>query len=411
MLKAYKYKIHPTAEQQQQLEMFFGCTRFIYNWGLNIKTSEYKEYGRNVSYVDLAKQLTLLKQQKEYEWLQECAAETLQQSLRCLESAFNGFFRKKAKYPVFKSKHKSRQSCKFLTCVYFDFDEWKVKLPKLGWIKLCKNRTFNQEVCKQGTCTVSKDHCGEYWCVISVETYEPKAAKAKLSMDTAVGIDLGIKDYATLSDGTKYSNPKHENSVRIKLARAQRSLSRKQKGSANREKARLEVARLHRKVANQRTDFLHKLTTDLIRKYDTICLEDLNIAGMEKNHHLARAIQGAAWGEFQRQLEYKAEWYGKNVLYIGRFTPSSKLCHKCGYINNELTLNQREWMCPQCRERLDRDVNAAINIKNVAFDAENLIDAAMNKTACGQAGAETVEGRGYEPCEAVSPRLYPVGVN
>lgn len=372
MLKAYKYKIKPNQHQEELLRKFFGCVRFIYNWGLERKTSAYKENGTKVGYVELARELTSLKKEQEYEWLSECSNESLQQSLRCLDNAFTNFFRKKGKYPKFKSR-KGKNSAKFINSVHFDFENWTVKLPKLGKVKLCENRTFDQSECKQGTCTVSRDHCGTYWCVITVDDLQPKVARTKPLKETAVGIDLGVKDYAILSDGTKFTNPKHLEKAQRKLAWLQRDFARTAKDSKNHEKMRVKVAKCHRAISSQRNDFLHKLSTHLIRNYDTICLEDLNVKGMEQNHHLARAIQGAAWGEFVRQLEYKSEWYGKNVLFIGRFEPSSKLCHKCGHINRNLKLSDREWVCPVCGEHHDRDVNAAINIREIAFDKQNLV--------------------------------------
>lgn len=373
MLKAYKYKIKPNHKQQELLSKFFGCTRYIYNWGLNAKTSAYKENGKAINYLQLAKELTALKQQQDHEWLNECTIEALQQSLRSLDNAFTAFFRKKAKYPRFKSKKHTQDSVKFIKSVHFDFENWTVKLPKLGKVKLCMNRTFDQSTCKQGTCTVSKDHCGTYWCVITVDDLQPKPTKAKLVKDNAVGIDLGIKDYAILSDGTKFTNPKHLEKAQRNLAHLQKVFARKSKGSKNHERMRIKVAKCYRSITNQRSDFLHKLSTHLVRNYDVICLEDLNVKGMEQNHHLARAIQGAAWSEFVRQLEYKSEWYGKNILFIGRFEPSSKLCHKCGHINKELQLKDREWICPVCGEHHDRDINAAMNIKEIAFDKQNLV--------------------------------------
>ena len=371
--KAYKYKIKPNQQQEELLSKFFGCVRYIYNWGLNAKTSAYKENGKVVGYIQLAKELTSLKQHQDHKWLNECTTEALQQSLRCLDNAFTAFFRKKTKYPRFKSKKHTRVSVKFINHVYFDFDNWTVRLPKLGKVKLCKNRTFDQSTCKQGTCTVSKDHCGTYWCVITVDDLQPIPTKAKLVKDNAIGVDLGIKDYAILSDGTKFANPKHLEKAQRNLAHLQKVFARKDKDSKNYERMRIKVANCHRSITNQRNDFLHKLSTHLVSNYDVICLEDLNVKGMEQNHHLARAIQGASWSEFVRQLEYKSEWYGKNILFIGRFEPSSKLCHKCGYINQELQLKDREWICPVCGEHLDRDVNAAINIKEIAFDKQNLV--------------------------------------
>lgn len=373
MLKAYKYKIIPNAQQEELLSKFFGCTRFIYNWGLGMKTSAYKQNGKAIGYMQLAHELTKLKQDKEHQWLNECTTEALQQSLRCLDKAFTSFFRKKANYPRFKSKKRSTDSAKFINCVHFDFESWTVRLPKLGKVRMCKNRTFDQSVCKQGTCTVSRDHCGTYWCVITVDDMQPKPTKTKLDKGNAIGVDLGIKDYAILSDGTKFSNPKHLEKELNKLAHLQKVFARKDKDSKNHERMRIKVAKCHRSITNKRNDFLHKLSTHLVSNYDTICLENLNVKGMEQNHHLARAIQGASWSEFVRQLEYKSVFYGKNVLFIGRFEPSSKLCHKCGYINQELKLSDREWICPECGEIHDRDVNAAINIKEIAFDKQNLV--------------------------------------
>ena len=373
MLKAYKYKIKPNQQQEELLSKFFGCVRYIYNWGLEMKTSTYKQNGKAVGYMQLAKELTKLKQDNEHQWLNECTTEALQQSLRCLDKAFTSFFRKKTNYPRFKSKKYTRDSVKFINNVHFDFDNWTVKLPKLGKVRMRKNRTFDQSTCKQGTCTVSKDHCGTYWCVITVDDLQPKPTKTKLVKDNAIGVDLGIKDYAILSDGTKFTNPKHLEKAQKNLAHLQKVFARKSKDSKNHERMRIKVAKCHRSITNQRNDFLHKLSTHLVRNYDVICLEDLNVKGMEQNHHLARAIQGASWGEFVRQLEYKSEFYGKNVLFIGRFEPSSKLCHKCGYINQELQLKDREWICPVCGEHLDRDINAAVNIKEIAFDKQNLV--------------------------------------
>ena len=373
MLRAYKYKIKPNKQQEELLSKFFGCARYIYNWGLNIRTQAYKENGKSIGYTELAKQLTQLKKAEEHEWLNEVSVESLQQSLRNLDNAFTAFFRKKAKYPKFKSKKKHTDSVKFIQSVHFDFENWMVKLPKLGKVKLCKNRTFDLSICKQGTCTVSRDRCGDYWCVITVDDLQPKPTKTKLVKETAVGIDLGIKDYAILSNGMKFPNPKHLKAVETKLSHMQKVFARSENGSQNHERLRVKVAKLHRKVRNQRNDTIHKLTRYLVDNFDTMCIEDLNVDGMLKNHNLARAIGDAAWSEFIRQLSYKCEWYGKNVLFIGRFDPSSKMCHKCGCINKDLKLSDREWTCPQCGAHLDRDVNAARNIREIAFDRQNLI--------------------------------------
>ena len=373
MKRAYKYKLKPTVKQQKQLSKCFGCARFIYNWGLALKTKAWKEEQKHLSYFDIAKVLTNIKQTEEYKWLQDVPNETLQQSLRNLENAYTLFFKAKKGFPNFKSKHKSREAAKFISAVHFDFENWKVKVPKCGWVKICLNKPFNQTMSKQGTLTIYKDKCGEYWCVILVETNEPIKPKTKVCAEAAVGIDLGIKDLAILSDGTKYPNPKYLEKTEKRLSKLQRKHSRTMKGSNRREAARLKMAKCYRKIVNQRTDYLHKLTADLVNKYDTICLENLNVEGMMKNHNLARCIQSASWSEFVRQLNYKAEWNGKNVVFIGRFEPSTKTCSACGYINKDITLKDREWTCPQCGAHHDRDVNAAINIKAFALNQQSLV--------------------------------------
>ena len=332
----------------------------------------YEEEKITFGYTKCAKDLTFLK--KEREFLKEVDSIPLQQALRHLDTAFQNFFKKpKTGFPKFKSKKHSKDTSKYILAVYFNFDKWMVKIPKCGWVKLCKNKTFDLSTSKIGTLTVSRDKCGEYWCTIVVEDNTPQKSKTKISEETSVGIDLGIKDYAILSDGTKYSNPKYYERNRLKLKVLQHKFARTKKDSKRHNTMRLKVAKQYRKITNMRNDFLNKLTTDLVRRYDTICLENLNIDGMLKNHSLALAIQSASWGEFVRQIKYKSEWNGKNAIFIGRFEPSSKTCSKCGHVNRELTLKDRDWVCPVCGEHHDRDVNAAINIKKFALNPQALI--------------------------------------
>ena len=338
MIRAYKYKLKPTMKQQHQLSQAFGSARFIYNWGLNRKKTEWENNKQNLTYLQLAKELTILKQDGEHDFLKSSATESLQQALRNLDNAYTRFFKAKKGFPKFKSKKNSVDSVKYIAAVHFDFDNWKVKVPKIGWVKLCKNRMFDVDKVKLGTLTVTKDKCGDYWCTIVVDDNNPQISKAKISEETTVGIDLGIKHYAILSDGTKYGNPKFLEKGQQRLAGLQQGLSKKTKGSKNYNKQKLRIARLHRKIANRRSDFIHKLTSDMVNRFDTICMENLNITGMTQNHRLANPIQSAAWGEFKRQIEYKADMYGKNVILIGRFEPSSKTCSKCGYVNKDLTL-------------------------------------------------------------------------
>lgn len=375
--RSYKYKMKPTFKQQECLNKAFGCCRFIYNWGLDKKIQSYKQQKKTIGYVELAHELTKLKNDGEHEWLKEVNNTSLQQSLRNLDAAFVRFFREKKGFPKFKSKKKNIESAKYISGVHFDFDNWKVKIPKIGWVKLCKNKTFDLSM-KYGTLTVSKDKCGDYWCSIVVYDVEEKP-KTKVSIDNSVGIDLGIKDYVILSDGTKYSNPKFLEKGQRRLKTLQHRFARTQKKSNRHEALRLKVAKYHRDIANRRSDFLHKLSSMLTEQYSTICLEDLNVEGMMKNKHLSNSIHSAAWSEFVRQLKYKGDWYGKNVIFIGRFEPSSKTCSKCGYVKSDLQLSEREWVCPKCGEKHDRDVNAAINIRDFALHKQNLIGIENNE--------------------------------
>lgn len=373
MKRAYKYKLKPTMKQQQMLLQHFGCCRFIYNWGLNRKKDAYVNEKKSIGYIQLARELTLLKNDGEHDWLKDVANESLQQSLRNLDNAYTQFFKAKKGFPKFKSKKNSKNVCKFINNVRFDFDKWKVRIPKMGWTKLCFNKPFDLSKCKIGTLTVSQDKCGDFWCVIIVEDGETLKPKAKVSEETSVGIDLGIKDFTILSDGTKYGNCKFLEKGQKRLKRLQRHFSMAQKDSKRRERLRLKIARQHRKISNRRSDFLHKLTTDLAKRFDTICLENLNVKGLMQNHHLASAISSVAWNEFARQLIYKAEWNGKNVVFIGRFEPSSKTCSCCGYVKKDLTLKDRHWVCPGCGASHDRDVNAAINIRNFGLHPQALV--------------------------------------
>ena len=342
--KAYKYKLDPTFKQQH----FTTKSAF-----------------------DLGKELTTFKKQEGYEWLDKMAIKPLQFALKNVDAAFVRFFREKKGFPKFKSKKQSKPSAQFIGAIHFDFDNWKVKVPVIGWVKIKKSRVF--DITKDiGTLTISQNSCGEYFCSILVYDVEEKS-KAKISDDTAIGIDLGIKDYAILSDGTKYGNPKFLEKGQKKLKKLQQLFARTQKNSKRHEQLRLKVAKCHKSIANRRNDFINKLTALLIDKYDTICLEDLNVEGLLKNHCLAKNISSVAWSEFVRQLQYKSDWYGKNVIFIGRFEPSSKTCSKCGYIKNDLKLGDREWICPVCGEHHDRDINAAVNIKQMALEKQNLI--------------------------------------
>ena len=410
MKRAYKYKLKPTMRQQQMLLQHFGCCRFIYNWGLDRKKNAWTNEKKSIGYLQLARELTLLKNDSEHGWLKDVANESLQQSLRNLDNAYTQFFKAKKGFPKFKSKKHSKNVCKFINNVRFDFDKWKVRIPKMGWTKLCHNKAFDLSKCKIGTLTVSQDKCGDYWCVIIVEDGEKPKPKAKISEKTAVGIDLGIKDFAILSDGTKYGNNKFLENGQKKLKRLQRHFSKAQKGSRRRERLRIKIARQYRRISNRRSDFLHKLTTDITSNFDTICLENLNVQGMMQNHHLANAISSVAWNEFVRQLAYKAEWNGKNLISIGRFEPSSKTCSCCGYVKKDLTLKDRSWVCPKCGVSHDRDINAAINIRNFGLHPQALVAienkipevTGINTDDEGNVVRHPMKRQDNKPCETVT---------
>lgn len=367
MIKAYKYKLKPTFKQKKMLSQDFGNARFIYNWALALKKEKWENEQVSLSYCDLAKMMTELKHDGNHDWLNNTCAASLQQTLRHLDAAYAKFFKEKKGYPKFKSKKNPCNSIQFVKCK-IDFESKRINIPKIGNIKFCPNKEFDVNKVKIGTTTISKDNLDNYWISIIVDDYtEPKVLAHIKDDETCVGIDMGVKDLCILDNGTKYDNPKYYKRNLEHLAVLQRRLALKTKGSNNYEKVRLQIAKLTRKIANQRLDYLHKTTSEIIDKYDTICLETLNVKGMQKNHCLAQAIGDTSLGMFNGMISYKGNWKGKNVIHIGRFEPSSKTCNKCGYVNKDLTLGDREWTCPICGEHHDRDINAAINIRKMGL--------------------------------------------
>lgn len=367
MIKSYKYILNPNKSQKTFFEKSFGCTRFVYNWALSKRIEAYQTNKERLSCVYLCKMLTSLK--KEKLWLSEVSNECLQQSIRNMDSAFTSFFREKKGFPRFKSKKDGRKSYKAINSVQIDFKTNKIKLPKVGWVKFYKNRIFEGKI---GTVTVSKSATGKYSVSVLVDDGKEIPQKANIEYNTSVGIDVGIKDFAVLSNGQIYANPKYLEKAEQRLRVLHRRFSNKKKGSNRREKARLKLAKAYEKVTNCRINFIHQVTSRIIRENQTIIIEDLSVSSMMKNHNLAKHISSASWSEFFRQLQYKSEWYGKNLIKIGRFEPSSKMC-TCGYVNKDLKLSQREWTCPNCGQRNDRDLLAAINIKRFGLQSQNLI--------------------------------------
>lgn len=361
MLKAFKYRIYPTKEQEILLNKHFGACRFVYNLALETKLAAYSTNRINLSRYDLQVQLKELKD--DCEWLREINAQSLQSALMHLDAAYLKFFKGQNGFPKFKSRRdKQSFQCPQLSSIKED----KLKLTKFPeGIKIALSRTFEGDM---RTVTISKTPTGKYFASILVQDNKPIPGKKQIQENTTVGIDLGIKTFATLSDGKEYENPKHLKRSLKRLKMLQKRASKKKKGSANREKANLRVAILHEKIANQRKDFLHKFSDAITKQYDTISVENLNIAGMVKNHKLAQAINDVGWSSGLDMLKYKSEWRGKTYHEIGRFDASSKLHNGCGYLNKDLTLSDRTWVCQKCGETVDRDINAALNIKQMGLN-------------------------------------------
>jgi putative transposase len=352
--KAFKFRIYPTENQAAELAIQFGHARFVYNFYRAAREGYYLDTGEGLSYEDCAEHLKdILK--ADYPWLKEADSQTLQQKLKDLDRAYKNFFDKRADYPNFKAKHED-QSIRYPQ--RFKIKHASIYLPKVGWVRMVKHRAI------KGTpknVTVTKTKSGRYFVSIQCEI---KVQRVPEPEEAAVGVDLGLTPFATLSTGEKSETPKFLRRSMRRVKIRQRRLSRKVKGSNNRHKARLPLARIHEKVANQRKDFQHKLSRDLVDQFGSISFESLNVNGMLKNHNLAQAISDAAWSQFVGCCEYKATQAGGQVLRVDRFFPSSKLCADCGEKHRHLTLSVRQWVCLNCGVLHDRDINAAVNILN-----------------------------------------------
>ena len=378
MLQAYKYRIYPSREQVMLLMKHIHACRFVYNNSLEQKIRVYEQEGQKLSCFDLNNRLPALKE--EYPWLKEVNAQSLQSANKNLDNAFTRFFREKKGFPRFKSKKNPIQSFQVPQSYSIDFEQRWIKLPKISKIRTIFHRVFTG---KMKYATVSVTSTGKWFVSILVDDGKIEPEPAPFSLDTTLGIDVGLKDFVTLSTGEKIENPRYLKNSLQRLKVLQRRVSRKGKGAKNREKAIQRLARCHEKIANQRNDFLHKISNRFVSENQAIAVESLNVGGMMQNHHLAQGIGDVSWSTFFTMLEYKCREYGKTLLKIGRFDPSSKICSKCGYLKRDLVLSDREWICPDCGTHHDRDINAAINIKKFALQEQNLV---------GVAGAErTVE--------------------
>ncbi len=351
-IKTFKYRIYPNKEQKVALEKQFGTVRFVFNHFLKRRIDHFAQVNKGLTYHDTAKELTLLKKQAEYAWLKEVNSQSLQFALKSLDTAYDNFFQKRANFPKFKKK-RNKQS--FKVPQHFTIEGNNLKLPKMGNVQLVLHRPLQG---KSVSVTISKASSGKYFasvqCEVTIENPEYSGA--------SIGCDFGLKDFVTDSNGTKIVHPKMLKRSLKTIKDLQKSVSRKKKGSANRAKAIKRLANKHEKVNNQRNDFQHKLSYQMVVENQAIILEDLSLQNMIKNHCLAQALSDSGWAEFVRKLEYKGKWYGCNIVKINRWFPSSKRCHKCNWINESLTLADRTWQCLQCETIHDRDHNAAQNI-------------------------------------------------
>ena len=365
----------PTKHQAEFFERCFGCCRFVYNHALAERIESYRSKKRSLSFFEQCARISDMRKQDEYAWLKEVPAVSLNYAILNLDNAYKRFYNNRCEFPKYKSKKKCRNSVKFnIKTTGYDFNTFKVRIPKLGWVNICHERSFDPTV-KINSTTVSRDACGIFWCTVSIDDGLPLAPKNKVIKERAVGIDVGIKDFAILSDGTKIDNRRFMESEKERIEKAQRGLSRKQRGNMTKPASnryiryKTKLARIYSSIENRRTNFLQQLSTRIIRNFNTVCVEDLNIKGMMKNKGLSGSIGSVSWSRFITMLEYKSEWYGVNFLRVGRFDPTSQTCSKCGYRNSDVkNLSLREWTCPQCGAHHDRDVNAAVNIMNAAIE-------------------------------------------
>ncbi len=362
--KAYRFRLYPTEKQEELLLKHFGCTRWVYNHFLCEHNEQYKNNEKTDNYYQNAAKLVELKKQEEYQWLNEVNAQSLLCSLRDLNNGFTGLFKQKKGYPTFKSR---KDKNTFEVPQHFKIENGKIFIPKfLEGIKVKMDRKVKGDIKHM---TITKSKTGKYY--VSILTVQERKELPKTGK--SVGLDLGIKDLVITSDGQKFKNNKYINKYEKEIKHEQRYLSHKTKGSKRYENQIIKIAKIHEKISNCRKDTLHKISYQIVRDYDIICIEDLNVKGMVKNHKLAKQIEDASWGNFVRMLIYKSDWYGKNVVKVDTFYPSSKTCHICGKKNENLKLSDREWTCKHCGTTHDRDINASINILNEGLRISGMV--------------------------------------
>ena len=377
MFKSFRYKLYPTKEQEVLLNQHFGHSRWVYNHFLNERKKQYQADKKSDNYYKQAATLTKLKKEEETRWLKEVNSQTLQFALRSLDTAFLNFFRGNAQFPKFKSR-KNKNT--FTIPQFGVIEEGKINIPKLkDGIKVKLHREVKGKI---GKMNITKTPTGKYYVSIFTEQVIEELPKT----NKQVGIDLGLKDFVITSDNKRFKNNRYTKKYAKQLKKAQQHLSRKQKGSNGFEKQKLKVAKIHEKIASCRLDTLHKVSRQLVNQYDLISVEDLNVKGMIKNHKLSKHIADASWGNFVTLLQYKCNWYGKQLIKVNRFFPSSKCCSECGWINQDLNLSIREWTCNSCGVIHDRDENASRNIlkeglKNISAGTVEYTDGDSNKTS------------------------------
>jgi putative transposase len=404
--KSIRVRLEPNPGQREKLAQAAGSRRFIYNWALNRWQEHYAEHKNTISLKDLSRDLTELKYLEETVWLQDVDSQLQQQALADVRSSFQNFFAKRARYPRFRCKGRVKESFRIPQRV--TVKGRRLYVPKVGHVRT--SELIDLAGLTHKSTTFSLDSDGHWYASLMVQFELTNLPLPKLRDDEkTIGIDLGLKDLMVLSDGTVHENPRWYRKHELKLAKAQRELSRKKKVSKNREKAKRKVARAHAKVRQTRADHIHKLTTDLVQKHDTIVIEDLCVKGMAKTK-LSKSIYDAALGEIRRQLEYKARWNHKRLIVIDRWFPSSKTCSGCGFINQELELKDRSWTCEGCQVEHDRDWNASINIRTEGLRQAGLVAVGNTETlnACGEpVRRQAASAAGATLVETRTPRIYP----